>query len=502
MNIDTDVLIIGGGFSGMYGIYWMRKLGLKVKLLEAGSDFGGTWHWTRYSGARVDSESPYYALSIPEVYKDWVWSERFPGHEELRRYFAHIDKVLDLRKDAIFNVTMTSASFDTHRGQWTVRCHDGRFAKCRYLIMATGCNSKVYRPDLEGLHKYEGHLIHSARWPEADVDVRVKRVCIIGSGATGVQLVQNLAVHACELTACVRTPNTALPMQQRQMTVGEQRMTKNFYHSILRSSRNSWGGFPYEPPWKEWSSTTAEERQEYFEELWVRGGFSFFVSNYAELLYDKKINAEVYDFWARKVRAIIHDPVKRDIMAPLEQRHWIFTKRPSLEQNYYEVIDRDNVKVVDLHRHPIRAFTEKGIIFADNDEQDFDIVILATGYDNVTGTLLDAGLIDIDGAPTALSNGPPLAEIQIEWIGSAIEKMRKENIKCINPTLSAVEEWRKTVHDICNRTLYPETTSWFMGANVPGKPREALIYLGGLNTYGSVIHAALDSWEGFEVVEE
>lgn len=533
-HVKVDVLVVGGGFSGMYAIHHFRKLGLNVKVFDAGADFGGTWYWNRYPGARVDSETPYYALSIPEVYKDWFWKERFPDYEELREYFAHVDNILDLRRDAYFNTVVTSAAFDTERGVWNVRAENGRTAECKFLLMGTGSTSKVYWPDFPGLKSYKGTLIHSARWPKDVVDVKGKRVCVIGSGATGVQIVQTLAREDCDLTMCVRTPNTALPMKQHRMTVEEQMSSKNFYHSILMGARDCWGGFPYNMATKSWREVSPADRQSFYEDLWTRGGFAFFVSNYIEMLSDREINREIYNFWATKTRARIRDPVKRDIIAPLKQLHWIFTKRPSLEQDYYEMIDRDNVTVMDLRAHPLERFTDKGIVFADDKEREFDIVVFATGYDNISGSLFDAGLVDTDGvpltekwkkgiythmgfmidkmpnmfmtysaqAPTALSNGPPLIEIQVECIGRAILKMREEGIKYIDAQFAAAERWRKEIFAISDKTLYPETDSWLMGANIPGKPREQMAYLGGLNVYSKRINDSLDGWKGYDVVKE
>lgn len=270
-TIDVDVLIIGGGFTGVYGIHHFRKLGLSVKVLDAGSDFGGTWHWNRYPGARVDSESPYYTLTIPEVYKDWYWKERFPGHEELQEYFSYAAKVLDLRRDAIFNKFVTSASYDREQGKWSVQTADGSTAKCTYLVMGTGSTSKVYYPDFRDLEKYKGRLIHTARWPKEPLDLKNKKVCVIGSGATGVQVVQTLARENFDLTVCIRTPNTALPMRQHQMTRQEQISPKCFYQSILMGARDCWGGFPYNPAPKHWLDAKPEERQTFYEELWLKG---------------------------------------------------------------------------------------------------------------------------------------------------------------------------------------------------------------------------------------
>lgn len=529
-NITTDILIVGGGFGGMYGLHEFRKLGLSVKLFEAGSDFGGTWYWNRYPGARVDSETPYYSLSIPEVYKDWTFSERFPGHEELRRYFKHVDKTLDLSKDSFFNTIVTEAQYVDD--EWHVRTDDGGLAKAKYLVLATGSSYKKHYPNFKGLDKFKGRLIHSALYPEEGVNVTGKKVGVIGSGATGVQIVQELAREDCQLTAFIRTPNIALPMHQRKLSQEEQCSAKNFYQAVLKSARDCRSGFPYDPATKTFYETTPEEREAYWEDLWGRGGFAFLISNYREFLTDKDANREFYRFWAKKTRARIKDPFKKDVLAPLHQRHWFGTKRPSLEQDYYEMIDRDNVTVVDLNATPIEGFAETGVVTSAK-LHDFDVVILATGYDSVTGSLTDMGLRDTDGvalatkwahgtstylgltvpkmpnmfmvyspqAPTSLSNGPPIIEIQIEWIAAAIRKMREQGIKAIDAQPPAAEKWRQDIQDMANLTLYPETRSWYMGSNIDGKPREMLLYLAGVDTYNRVAAEALSEWTGFDLVK-
>lgn len=539
-NITADILIVGGGFGGMYGMHQYRKLGLSVKLLEAGSSWGGTWHWNRYPGARVDSETPYYSLSIPEVYRKWNFTERFPGHEELRRYFQHVDKTLGLSKDAYFNTIVTEARYDTAAGEWHLKTDDPkRVATCKYLVLATGSSYKKHFPAFKNLDKFKGTLVHSALYPESGLDVTNKKVLVVGSGATGVQIVQALAREkSCQLTACVRTPNFALPMRQRQVSLDEQNAAKSFYQSYLSAAKQCRSGFPYAPAPRPYSETTRAERLELWEELWGRGGFSFLVSNYGEFLVDKDVNRELYAFWAEKVRARIRDPVKRDIMAPLRQGHWFGTKRPSLEQDYYEMIDQEHVALLDLNRNNIDEFTATGVVTSDaqsgqQSHHDFDIVILATGYDSLTGSLFDANLFDTSDtplrqkwksgtytylgltipqmpnlflvyspqAPTSLSNGPPIIELQIDWIGSAIAKMRSEGVKYIDARPEAAVAWREDIQKMNAMTLYPETNSWYMGANVPGKPREQLIYLAGVDTYAKVTTDALEGWKGFDVVK-
>lgn len=270
-KISVDALVVGAGFGGLYSVYKLRQLGLSVHLLEAGSTMGGTWHWNSYPGARVDSEFPTYQLSIHEVYKNWTWSERFPGFAEIRKYFEHVDKVLNISKDATFNAEVIEARFDSTAATWNVKTKQGHVATARWLILCTGSTYKRYYPDFPGLDKYKGSLHHSGLWPAEGIDVSGKSVGIIGTGATGVQVVQELAKEAKEATVFVRTPNIALPMRQRKLTLPEQESLKGFYDSMLRTAaRNSFGGFPYNAPsTPSYSSVSPEERENLYEELYV-----------------------------------------------------------------------------------------------------------------------------------------------------------------------------------------------------------------------------------------
>jgi cation diffusion facilitator CzcD-associated flavoprotein CzcO len=522
----TEVLVIGGGFGGTYALHSFRKAGISVKLVEAGSDFGGVWHWNRYPGARVDSELPFYQLSIPEVYKTFTFKERFPGDVELRQYFRHMDNVLDLKKDAIFHTVVEGVTWD---GNWTCKTTDNRIITSKYLVLCTGSSYKTNFPPFPDLDKFSGTLMHSAKFPEADVDFSGKKVAVIGNGSTGLQIIQEVAMKDCELTAYIRTPIIALPMRQRSIDPLEQEGLKSFYDVLFKAGRLSKAGFPYNNPVKPFSETTAEEREALFEDLWARGGFSFFLSNYMEFIVDKKVNECIYNFWAKKTRARVHDPVKRDIVAPNKQEHLFGVKRPSLEQNYYEAIDRPNVEIVNLKKTPIRGFSTEGIVT--DTLRKFDIVILATGYDAMTGSLLDLQIKDKEGrslqekwkngvetylglmiegmpnmfmvyspqAPTALSNGPSIIETQVNWITEAIQKMKLENITRLEPQRDFALKWAKDIQDMNAKTLYPLENSWYMGANIPGKVREQLMYIGGADAYSAAIQNALGSWEGFDV---
>ena len=492
-EIEAEAIVVGAGFGGMYSMYKFRKMGINVQMIEAGSDYGGTWHWNRYPGARVDSETPYYQLSIPEVWKTWTFSERFPDHVELRRYFNHVDKVLSLRKDTHFNTIVSQCNYDTSKGEWTLKLHpSGGVARCKYLILATGSSYKKHYPDFKDMSMYKGTLVHSAIFPEAGLDVKGKKVAIIGNGATGVQILQEIAKEDCQLTAYIRTPNIALPMMQRKMSAAEQDSYKSFYVNCFQNAKQCRSGFPVNTSDASVFDVTPEEREAQFEWLWSRGGFAFLLSNYRDFLTDKKANKLFYDFWAEKTRKRMKNETKRDIVAPVEQPHFFGTKRPCLEQDYYETLDRDNVEIVNMKTHGLERFTEKGIISADGKEREFDTVILATGYDSLTGSLYDLNLHDtknrplsekwekgvytylglmIDGmpnafmvyspqAPTSLANGPPIIEIQVDWIAECVRKMKAEGIDSVNPKWEDSDKWRQDIQDMNENTLFPLTDSW------------------------------------------
>lgn len=284
---SCDVLVIGAGFSGITAIHRFRKLGLNVKCFESGGDFGGVWYWNRYPGARVDSETPFYQLNIPEVYRKWNFSQRFPDHRELRRYMAHIDSVLNLRKDTTFHARVIDASWDADRSSWNVKTQQGHTASCRYLMLATGLLHRTYTPDFPGLKDYKGELYHSGAWP-SDFSAKGKKIAIIGAGATAVQITQELGKEADELTVFLRRPSYCLQMQQRQWSEEEQRSWKSYYPAMFAAGRDSMAGFPGERQAKGVQEASAEEREELFEELWARGGFNFLLSGYNDTALDKE----------------------------------------------------------------------------------------------------------------------------------------------------------------------------------------------------------------------
>jgi cation diffusion facilitator CzcD-associated flavoprotein CzcO len=381
---DCDALIVGAGLSGMSMLHRLRKLGLKTMVFESGTDFGGVWYWNRYPGARVDSEWPYYQLNIPEVYRDWDFSERFPAGGELRAYMAHVDKVLGLRKDVQFGADVVDTQWNETEAQWIVKTRQGHAVKTKYLILCSGLLHSRHVPEFPGLDKYQGEVIHTAFWPEG-LSVKGKRVALVGAGSTGVQVTQALSKEASNLTIFLRQPGTCLPMGQRKLTTEEQQSLKRDFSIMLEQSRESWAGFPGNPLGYGAYDVSSEERERIFEDLWVKGGFAYVISTFNNFAVDKEANKTLYDFWARKTRPRITNPKKRDIMVPAEAPYWFGTKRCPLEHDYYECIDRENVEVVSLIENPL-TFVEKGVLLADGEEREFDVVILATGFDAFSGS--------------------------------------------------------------------------------------------------------------------
>lgn len=388
-EIRCDAVVIGAGFSGVSMLYRLRKLGLDAKIFEAGDNFGGTWYWNRYPGARVDSEFPFYQLNIPEVYTTWTFSERFPDHRELRRYFAHADRVLNLSKDTYFNHRVNGATWDEEKAEWTVRTENGRVAKTKFLLLCSGLLHQKHLPDFPGLKDYKGEVYHSSFYPE-NLDLKGKRVALVGMGATGVQITQEVAKVADHLTIFMRRPSLCLPAVQRSITEAENFAWHGYLDAFFKTGRKSLGGFLPQPmPEKNTLEATPEEREEYWQRLIRGGGFRLWNQNYPDITKDKDANALVYEFWAKKVRERMTDPVKMDFMAPLpasRMPYYIFTKRPPLEIDYYEMLDRPNVELVHTKQTPTKEFNEKGVLMEDGRQIDFDVLILATGFDAFSGS--------------------------------------------------------------------------------------------------------------------
>ncbi len=531
---DYDVLLIGAGFSGLYLLDRLRDAGFSVRLLEAGSGLGGIWHWNCYPGARVDSPCWIYQFSKEEIWKSFEWEELYPGWAEMRRYFAYVDETLDLSKDIQFDTWVRGAEFDEARHEWVVRAESQggeQTLRGRFLLACTGFAAKPYVPELEGLESFAGIRHHTALWPQEGVDFHGKRVGILGTGASGVQVAQEAGREAAALTIFQRTPNLCLPMGQQRLDGAANEEFRKRCPERFGLRNRSFAGFDYTLVPTPTLEVPEEERVAFYEQLWSEGGFRFWLGNYEDMFTDAAANREAYAFWRDKVRERIDDPAVAELLAPTASPHPFGVKRPCLEQWYYDLFNEDHVELVDVNTTPIERVTERGVV-AGGREFEFDVLVLATGFDAVTGGLTQIDLRGTDGttlgekwkdgvatyqgianagypnfmfcygpqAPTAFCNGPTSAEFQGDYIVECLTYMRDHGHTRIEPTAEAEAAWRDTCRDIADGTLFPMAKSWYMGANIPGKARECLMYAGGLPAYLEELEAsAAKGYEGYRL---
>ncbi|KAK8074596.1 hypothetical protein PG997_009259 [Apiospora hydei] len=528
---ELDALIVGAGFGGVYQLKHLRDAGYKVKLVEGGTDYGGVWYWNRYPGARVDSSIPVYEFSDPALWQTWSWKQRFPGSAELRAYFAHVAVVWDLRRNTEFGAFVESAVWNDGESKWTVKTKKGDVYKAKFFLPNTGFAAKRYIPDWKGIDTFGGTFLHPSYWPHEELDLKGKKVAVIGTGSTGIQLATDLAPLVGELAVFQRTINTSLPMRQAEYQDGEQEIPREDYPDFFRGRTDSFGGFDFNFIGRSTFDDDPETRRELYEKLWAEGDFKFWLATYQDMLFDPAANREAYNFWRDKTRAKIHDDRIRDLLAPMKQPYSFGCKRVSLENGYFEIFNESHVHLVDVNSTPIEEITPKGIKTSEK-EWEFDYIICATGFDSITGSLKQ---IDIRGpsgqslqehwknatythmglsvsgfpnmffsygpqAPTPFCNGPTCAELQGDWILGLMNHMRDKGLKKVEAEEESEKKWRETVLNLANATLLPTTRSWYMGDNIPGKPREPLLYLGGVPAYYKTLgEAAKNGYTGFKL---
>lgn len=531
-----DVLLVGAGFGSFTLLNKLKKLGYKVKIYEKGAASGGIWYWNCYPGARVDSDTPIYQLFDKDLWEDFTFKERYAGGPELRRYFDHIEKKWHVSEHITYNKHVDGAYFDENKKQWLVDCSDGSEITCEWFIPCIGFASRRYTPPIQGLSNFRGDIYHTAVWPQHGVNLKGKRIGQFGTGASGIQCAQEIGDKAKTLTVYQRTPNFCLPMNQRKLDPEEEQRKKDdgTYEREFAKTRETFAGFTYDFLEKNTFDDTPEEREALFHKLLVEeGGFRFWLNTYKDMLFDEKANQEAYNFWRKSVLARVKNPEKQELLAPEKAPHPWGTKRPSLEQRFYEVMDQDHVTIIDVNKHPVQEVTEKGIK-TDLGEVELDVIILATGFDSVTGSLAQLNIQGINGgtiadhwkdglktsmgiaipefpnmfflygpqAPTAFSNGPSCTQFQAEFLAKFFEKIRDEKIVRAEATKESEDDWTKRMHEKWNESLFPQAKSWYQGANIPGRKVEPLNWAGGMPEYVASMSRSLENdYQGWKIAK-
>ena len=547
---DFDAVVIGAGFSGIHMLKSLRdKLGLKARVFEAGETVGGTWYWNRYPGARCDSNSYIYCFTWDkQLLQEWEWSERYPEQDEILRYLEHVAKRHDLKRDMQFNTRVTAGEFDEETNLWTVHTDKGEPVTARFLITAVGTLSTTNLPQFKGLDRFKGKWYHTSRFPHSGVDFTGKRVAVVGTGATAVQAIPEIAVvgtgatavqaipeiaqQAKQLTVFQRTANYCVPARNGKVDPEVAKARKADYDGVVKRTRESFFGQEHYFIPKSVLETTPEEREREFDKRWDAGGFAFWLANYQDMFFSQEANDVIADYLKRKIRTTVKDPAVAEKLIPKGYPYG--TKRQPLDTNYFETFNKDNVLLVDAKTDgAIEEITENGIR-AGGKEYPFDIIVFATGFDAMTGPLkalnlkgrggrtLDEewrdgphtylgisvvgfpNLFTITGpqSPSVLTNMPVAIEQHVEWVTECIDSMRKTGRTVIEAKPEAQDQWVAHVNEVVGATLMTKANSWYMSANIAGKPRAFLPYLGpeGVGGYRRQCdEIAAKGYEGFEL---
>ena len=513
-DLVLDAVVLGAGVAGLYQLYQLREEGLRVRAFEAGSDVGGTWYWNRYPGARFDSEAYIYQyLFSEELYKGWSWSEKFPGQPEIEQWLHYVADKLDLRKDIQFSTRIESAHFDEDRNRWTIRTNTGQTIDTQFFITCGGMLSAPLERTFEGQETFRGTLVHTSRWPKEGVELAGRRVGVVGIGATGIQVIQTIAEEVGHLTVFARTPQYVLPMKNPKYGPAEQAWYKSRFEELRQTLPHTFTGFEYDFE-HAWAECTPAQRQEILEEIYEDGSLKLWLGGFGEMFFDEEVSEAVSEFVRDKMRKRLKDPYLIDVLVPTD--YGFGTHRVPLERGYLEVYHRENVELVSVRNNPIARIRPEGIELADGTVHELDVIILATGFDAGTGALTRIDIrgrggrslaedwgrdirttmgLAVHGYPNMLTTAVPLApsaalcnmttclQQQTEWITDLIRYMRANGKTVVEPTAEGEQEWVDHHEEIASATLVPKTHSWYMGSNVPGKPRRLLSYIGGVGQY-------------------
>lgn len=525
---NYDAVIVGAGFAGLYMLHRLRGLGLSVRVFEQGGDVGGTWYWNRYPGARCDVESMQYSYSFSEdLQQDWEWSERYAPQPEILKYANHVADRFDLRRDIQLETRVEAAKFDENANGWSVNTSNGKNVSATYLILATGCLSNARVPAFNGLENFCGKTYHTGHWPHDPVDFTGQRVGVIGTGSSAIQSIPIIAEQASHLFVFQRTANFSVPAHNASLTPDVTQPWKADYAERRRRARTeSRNGILMPVPEKGALDDSSESRQHVYEAGWQRGGISF-MATYNDLLLDKSSNDTACDFVRVKISDIVQDPAVAKLLQPHD--HPIGSKRICVDTDYYATFNRPNVTLVDIRSNPIDQILPNGLRSGGRD-YDLDAIVFATGFDAMTGSVAKINITGVDGltlnqkwaegprtylglmsagfpnlflitgpgSPSVLSNMIVSIEQHVDWITGCIDTMRARSLDRIEATREAEDDWIAHVNEVAHRTIYPQANSWYMGANIPGKPRIFMPYIGGVGVYRQICDdIAANGYKGF-----
>jgi cation diffusion facilitator CzcD-associated flavoprotein CzcO len=527
----VDAVIVGAGFAGLYQLYRFRALGLTSRVFEKGADLGGTWYWNRYPGARCDVESMSYSYSFsPELEQEWTWTEKYPTQPEVLRYLDHVADRFGLRRDITFNTAVVAAAWDEDGRRWTVTTEAGETVAAQYVVMATGALSTPKDLEIPGIDRYQGNVYRTSDWPHEDVAFTGQRLGVIGTGSSGIQTIPLVAEQAADTTVFQRTPNFSLPAGNRPLTDREITDRKANYRQWREAQRTSGFGVPVRAATKSALEATEEERDAAYQAAWDHGSLIPIFTAFTDLITDKAANGTAAEFVRAKIRQIVKDPEIAETLCPAT--YPIGIKRPCLDTGYYATFNKDNVHLVDLRKSPLAEFTEKGVRTTER-EYEFDSIVLATGFDAVTGALTAIDIRGRDGvkladkwqagprsylgiavagfpnlftitgplSPTVLSNMVVSIEQHVDFVSDAVKHLRDNSFVAIDASARAEDEWVAHAEEVANMTLYPTADTYYNGANVPGKPRVFLAYIGGVGAYRERCdQVAAQGYEGFDLL--
>jgi cyclohexanone monooxygenase len=523
-----DVVVVGAGFAGMYMLHRLRGQGMTARVYEQGDGVGGTWYWNRYPGARCDVESMQYSYSFSEeLQQEWDWSERYAPQPEILKYANHVADRFNLRPDIQFNTRVERAEFDESANIWSVVTSDGKTVTAKYVVLATGCLSNARMPEIKGLDRFEGKVYHTGHWPHEAVDFTGQRVAVIGTGSSGIQSVPIIAEQASQLTVFQRTANFSIPARNAVLTEEERHWFRQKYPEIRRFAREeARNGIYTEMPDRGALDDGDNERRTKYESRWSKGGLTF-MSVYNNRALDKTANDTAADFVREKIVEIVKDTETAKLLQP--NNHPIGSKRICIDTDYFATFNRPNVTLVDIKTNPIEEITANAVRAGAKDYE-VDALVLATGFDAMTGSvakidirgrngqtlnqkwaegpktylgLMSAGfpnlfIITGPGSPSVLSNMIVSIEQHVDWITDCVAYMRASGLETMEANKDAEDKWVAHVNEVAYTTLYPQANSWYMGANVPGKPRIFMPYIGGVGPYRQICNdVAAKGYEGF-----